>query len=207
MTVRSGVGRPSSVFRATERYLHDSKVIGENVRRVRHSKGLTLEQAASRMEGDFRHFQRIEAGKVNLTLATMLRVAEALNVPLTQLFVDVGAASEPAIHEDGEPAEISFPTETRTESARLIGRERHEQHSSEVLRRVGRQVAALRQQRGLSSTALARLAGVTVSALRQIELGQDADLTVRQLIHLSQALDVPEESLLTQCPEETSDPR
>jgi transcriptional regulator with XRE-family HTH domain len=142
MTVRSGVVRPSSVFRATERYRHDAKAIGENVRRVRHRKGLTLEQAASRMEGDFRHFQRIEAGKVNLTLATMLR-------------------------------------------------------------RIGQQVSSLRHQRGLSSTGLARLAGISMLLLQDVERGQYIDLTVYQLVQLGLALGVTEETLLARSTEDS----
>lgn len=203
MTVRSGTGRPSSVFRATERYLHDAKAIGENVRRVRHSKGLTLEQAASRMEGDFRHFQRIEAGKVNLTLATMLRVAEALSVPLTQLFRDVGVApTEPATSETETPSETDPPFASTAESARLLVQVQQDELSRDLLRRIGQQVASLRHQRGLSSTALARLAGISMLLLQEVERGQYADLTVHQLVQLSHALGVSEESLVARIPEE-----
>ncbi len=197
MTVRSGVGRPSSVFRATERYVHDAKAIGENVRRVRHSKGLTLEQAANRMEGDFRHFQRIEAGKVNLTLATMLRVAEALGVPLTQLFHDVGASeAEPSEGESAEPPDSGQPFTSSAESARLLAHEQREELGTEMLCRIGQRVASLRHQRGLSSTGLARLAGISMLLLQGIERGEHSELTVRQLVQLSHALGVAEEILL-----------
>jgi transcriptional regulator with XRE-family HTH domain len=59
-----------------------------NVRSLRHAAGLTLKKAAERAEMHWRHWQKIEAGEVNLTLQTLVRVAEALRVDVAALLGD-----------------------------------------------------------------------------------------------------------------------
>jgi transcriptional regulator with XRE-family HTH domain len=56
-----------------------------NVRRLRQAAGLTLKAAAQRAELHWRHWQKLEAGTVNLTLVTLARVALALGVDPTTL--------------------------------------------------------------------------------------------------------------------------
>jgi hypothetical protein len=46
-----------------------------------------LESASSAAELDLAHWQKIEAGKVNITMGTMLRVANALDVKLVDFFM------------------------------------------------------------------------------------------------------------------------
>ena len=51
--------------------------------RMRHRRaelGLTQEAAAERMQITTRHYQKIEAGDLNITLRTLCLVAEALRV-------------------------------------------------------------------------------------------------------------------------------
>jgi hypothetical protein len=56
------------------------KRVRVNVRRLRQAAGLTLKVAAERAELHWRHWQKLEAGEVNLTLMTLARVAWALRV-------------------------------------------------------------------------------------------------------------------------------
>lgn len=57
-----------------------------NVRTLRNSMSLTLETAAERSNGHWRHWQKMEAGEVNVTLKTIARVANALQVDPSRLF-------------------------------------------------------------------------------------------------------------------------
>ena len=62
-----------------------AKLIGNRVREVRKLKGLRQEDMESRGVS-YRYFQRIEAGEANITLATVEKVAKALDVNPTELF-------------------------------------------------------------------------------------------------------------------------
>jgi transcriptional regulator with XRE-family HTH domain len=55
------------------------------VRRIRTSKGLTQEAAADRAGLAVRHFQKIEAAEVNVTLNSLARIAAALQVDVSDL--------------------------------------------------------------------------------------------------------------------------
>jgi transcriptional regulator with XRE-family HTH domain len=59
-----------------------------NVRVLRIATGLTLKKAAGRAGMHWRHWQRIEAGRINLTLMTLGRLAEALRVDVAVLLRD-----------------------------------------------------------------------------------------------------------------------
>jgi XRE family transcriptional regulator, regulator of sulfur utilization len=59
--------------------------LAANVRRLRTAAPLTIKQAAGRAEVHWRHWQKIEAAENNATLATLIRVAEALNVTVAEL--------------------------------------------------------------------------------------------------------------------------
>jgi transcriptional regulator with XRE-family HTH domain len=60
--------------------------LGRRVREARTGRGWTQEVAAERLGIDVRELQRIEAGRVNLTLHTLLRLARALGTPIRALF-------------------------------------------------------------------------------------------------------------------------
>jgi transcriptional regulator with XRE-family HTH domain len=59
-----------------------------NVRVLRIAAGLTLKKAAERAEMHWRHWQKIEAGAINLTLVTLVRLAKALQVDVAVLLRD-----------------------------------------------------------------------------------------------------------------------
>lgn len=60
-----------------------------NARALRSQAGLTLKQASERAEMHWRHWQKIEAGHANATLATVVKLADALNVDPKDLLRDV----------------------------------------------------------------------------------------------------------------------
>ncbi len=54
--------------------------LAKNVRARREGAGLTLQRAADRAEMNIRHWQRVEAGDLNATLFTLVRLGDALGV-------------------------------------------------------------------------------------------------------------------------------
>lgn len=60
--------------------------VGRRVRELRVDRGWTQEDAVERLGVDVRELQRIEAGKVNLTLASLVRLARGLGTPVRALF-------------------------------------------------------------------------------------------------------------------------
>jgi transcriptional regulator with XRE-family HTH domain len=59
--------------------------LAANARQLREEGGLTLEEVANRAGIHWRHWQKIESGEVNLTLASLARVADALQVEPARL--------------------------------------------------------------------------------------------------------------------------
>ena len=60
--------------------------IAANMRRWRLRRGLTQEALVERTDLDRRHLQRIERGEENLTIASLVGIANALNVTPAMLF-------------------------------------------------------------------------------------------------------------------------
>ncbi len=56
------------------------KHIGENLKRVRINKGLTQEMLAEMNNVDYKYFQRIEAGAVNITVKTLYKLSKSLDI-------------------------------------------------------------------------------------------------------------------------------
>jgi transcriptional regulator with XRE-family HTH domain len=56
------------------------RLLSRRVRRRREKMKLTLETASERSGIHWRHWQKIEAGEVNVTLKTLARLARALDV-------------------------------------------------------------------------------------------------------------------------------
>jgi transcriptional regulator with XRE-family HTH domain len=78
--------RPSRDFKRSPQYVEECQKFGRRVRQLRERAGLTLERASSEAEMDLAHWQKIEAGKVNVTLGTMMRVANALGATVADFF-------------------------------------------------------------------------------------------------------------------------
>lgn len=64
------------------------KGLGLRIRQLRQKRRLTLEQAAEAMDMDVTHLTKIEAGTINLTFATMVRIASGLGVQIVDLFAE-----------------------------------------------------------------------------------------------------------------------
>lgn len=79
---------PSQSSRASERFVDEKKALGRRLRALRTSKGWTLEKAAEQTGVDWRHVQMVEVGDTNVTLLTLVRLAEGFGVPLSAFFVD-----------------------------------------------------------------------------------------------------------------------
>jgi transcriptional regulator with XRE-family HTH domain len=78
--------RPSRVFKTQKRFKAETKNLGKRVRRLRKANSWTLERAAENMHLDLKHLQKIEAGQLNVTLVTLVRIAEGLEIPMSDLF-------------------------------------------------------------------------------------------------------------------------
>lgn len=63
------------------------KIIGNNIQKTRVSKGYSQVDLVGRIEGsiDTTNISRIESGRTNPTIYNLNRIAEALEVPLSEL--------------------------------------------------------------------------------------------------------------------------
>ena len=61
---------------------------GENLKTIRTSKGLTLEQLAFDADIELSQVHRVEKGKINPTLTTLIALAKGLGITLAELVND-----------------------------------------------------------------------------------------------------------------------
>jgi len=61
------------------------KSVGERARQLRTAKGLRQEDMCQ-FRFEYKYYQRIEYGEKNLTLKTLNKLAEAFDVPTSELF-------------------------------------------------------------------------------------------------------------------------
>jgi transcriptional regulator with XRE-family HTH domain len=95
--------RPSRAVKRSRRYIVECKRLGLRVRRLRHLRSLTLESAAAKMNVDITHLQKIEAGKVNVSMVTLVRVADGMGLAMIDLF-------------GSEPVDVRSPTQREVEA-------------------------------------------------------------------------------------------
>ena len=62
------------------------KELGKNIRTLRKERGISMAVLSYEAEMDFRLLGRIERGEGNTTVVSLLKIAEALDVDLMQLF-------------------------------------------------------------------------------------------------------------------------
>ena len=86
MAARRSDERPSRLVKETRRFRSEAKALGRRVRAIRLAQKLTLEAAAERMQLDFKHLQKIEAGQINVTLVTLVRLSLGLGESIEVLF-------------------------------------------------------------------------------------------------------------------------
>lgn len=87
----------SQHHRGTARYKRELRLLGAKVRSLRHEADWTLEEAAERCDLDWRYLQKVEAGTLNFTFVTLVRLAVGFRQPIHILFLanDVGTTLEP----------------------------------------------------------------------------------------------------------------
>ncbi len=64
------------------------KIIGERIREIRESKGISQQDLAAACNFEKSNMSRIEAGRTNFTISTLYKISIALDVKLAEL-VDV----------------------------------------------------------------------------------------------------------------------
>ena len=62
------------------------KNVGRRVAELRGKAGLTQEQQAERLGFTLKYLQRIEGGGENLTVRSLVKIADVFGVPVTELF-------------------------------------------------------------------------------------------------------------------------
>jgi transcriptional regulator with XRE-family HTH domain len=78
--------RPSRAHKKSARYVREAKALGLRLRRLREEHEWTLEQTAERCDLDLKHLQKIEAGSLNVTLVTLVRLSNGLREPIAVFF-------------------------------------------------------------------------------------------------------------------------
>lgn len=63
-----------------------SEKIGANIRTIRLSKGLTIEQLAAEANMEYTQLSRIELGQINTSIFQVYKISKALNVNICALF-------------------------------------------------------------------------------------------------------------------------
>ncbi|MBI3831669.1 MAG: cupin domain-containing protein [Planctomycetes bacterium] len=66
----------------------NEKTIGENIRRLRLKKGVTLTQAAEQAGLTKSTLSKIETGSISPPISTVLRIADALGAPMAEFFAE-----------------------------------------------------------------------------------------------------------------------
>jgi transcriptional regulator with XRE-family HTH domain len=91
MTTQAKVARDSDHFRI------EGLSLGSRVRALRNEQGWTLEEAGLRMNMDPKHLWKLERAYegLNVTLVTLVRIAEAFHIPVQSLFAYRGEIRTP----------------------------------------------------------------------------------------------------------------
>jgi transcriptional regulator with XRE-family HTH domain len=71
-----------------QRYNEDLKGFGKRLKKYRIEKGLTQLELAEKMNIERSEISKIENGKSNIEFRTIVRLAIALDIPTSYLFVD-----------------------------------------------------------------------------------------------------------------------
>jgi len=98
------------------------RLVGENVRRLRIQRNLTLAQLAAELGISHQQLQKYETGVNRLSAGTLCSVAGALGVSIEILFRDEGSGPNVALG-----IKAAMLHELRTEGAYWLGRARSEQ--------------------------------------------------------------------------------
>lgn len=79
--------RASREVRDSRRYQQELRALGLRVRALRTQRDWTIERAAEAIEIDPTHLAKIEAGSINVTFATLIRLAVGFGAKVADLFI------------------------------------------------------------------------------------------------------------------------
>lgn len=70
-------------------YEETIKLIAQNIKKIRISKGLSVQEVAYRCDMERSNLSRLEAGRTNMTIKTICLICTALNVEITDVIKDI----------------------------------------------------------------------------------------------------------------------
>jgi transcriptional regulator with XRE-family HTH domain len=60
---------------------------GKNLRKIRLSKGISMQNLAYTINVEYSQISRIELGKIKTSISTVFEIAKALDVPIHEFFI------------------------------------------------------------------------------------------------------------------------
>lgn len=69
---------------------HNRRLVGERVNELRKAQGLSLRKLAHMVSMDYAYISKLENGRENPTLDVLSKLADGLDVELSELFVHCG---------------------------------------------------------------------------------------------------------------------
>ena len=83
-----------------------------NVRRIRQMKGMTLRQLAKESKLTLSYLSNYENGKVNITITSLRKIAEAIGVPVSDLLTDNQESDVVIVPKEHRYTRVLYETET-----------------------------------------------------------------------------------------------
>ncbi len=187
--------RLSRAFRRSRRYKDAATELGAMVRWLRRNRNWTLERASERMRLDFRHLQQIEAGTVNVTLATVLRISDAFGVSPSVILPGT-KNTKPKLGPGGVLRVSAIrgidPPGMKMQSGQFLENPIEPPPPMDVAnakKTVGLTVKQFRRAKKLTQKKLAAALTVTVQYIQQVEGGKQ-NLSIESLIKFARALEI-----------------
>lgn len=95
-----------------EKEIIDFKVVlGKRIRNFRKTRGFTQEELGEKSGLSYKYIGEVERGKVNVSLESLGRVADALSLKLVDLFSVEAATSQKVIIKDKSPLSRLSPSD------------------------------------------------------------------------------------------------
>lgn len=74
---------------SAKRFAKQLQCLAANIKRLRKELNLTQMQLAEMVDIELKYLQKLESGRKNSSIAVVLAIAEAFNVDLDELFLDI----------------------------------------------------------------------------------------------------------------------
>lgn len=76
----------------------DYEKLGDNIRNYREQQGFTQEKLAELSNISEKHLSKIERGKINIKIDTLVNIADALGTSVDKLLLDASSYVEAGLH-------------------------------------------------------------------------------------------------------------